>query len=83
MVNTFNGRILAEASNLKRAGEEFANDKLGTLTIAATHTQARYALPKAVAAFKRRKRIPFWAMLGSSKYSAAPSTSWWRSCCSS
>ena len=47
-------RILAEASNLKRAGEEFANDKLGTLTIAATHTQARYALPKAVAAFKRR-----------------------------
>ena len=47
-------RILAEAQNLKRAGEEFANDRLGTLTIAATHTQARYALPKAVAAFKRR-----------------------------
>ena len=36
--------------NLRRAGEEFANEKLGTLTIAATHTQARYALPKAVAA---------------------------------
>jgi LysR family cys regulon transcriptional activator len=47
-------RILAEATNLKRAGEEFANDKAGTLTIAATHTQARYALPKAVAAFKQR-----------------------------
>jgi LysR family cys regulon transcriptional activator len=47
-------RILAEAANLKRAGEEFANDQLGTLTIAATHTQARYALPKAVAAYKRR-----------------------------
>ena len=47
-------RILAEAQNLRRAGEEFANDKAGTLTIAATHTQARYALPKAVAAFKRR-----------------------------
>jgi LysR family cys regulon transcriptional activator len=47
-------RILAEAHNLRRAGEEFANDKIGTLTIAATHTQARYALPKAVAAFKRR-----------------------------
>jgi LysR family cys regulon transcriptional activator len=47
-------RILSEAQNLKRAGEEFANDQLGTLTIAATHTQARYALPKAVAAFKRR-----------------------------
>src|SRR5687768_16937429 len=47
-------RILAEAQNLRRAGEEFANDQLGTLTVAATHTQARYALPKAVAAFKRR-----------------------------
>jgi LysR family transcriptional regulator, cys regulon transcriptional activator len=47
-------RILAEAQNLRRAGEEFANDQVGTLTIAATHTQARYALPKAVAAFKRR-----------------------------
>jgi LysR family cys regulon transcriptional activator len=47
-------RILAEAHNLRRAGEEYANDKLGTLTIAATHTQARYAMPKAVAAFKQR-----------------------------
>ena len=47
-------RILGEAANLKRAGEEFANEKLGSLTIATTHTQARYALPKAVAAFKRR-----------------------------
>ena len=47
-------RMLAEAQNLRRAGEEFANDQLGTLTIAATHTQARYALPKSVAAFKRR-----------------------------
>ena len=47
-------RILAEAQNLRRAGEEFSNDQVGTLTIAATHTQARYALPQAVAAFKRR-----------------------------
>jgi LysR family cys regulon transcriptional activator len=47
-------RILAEAQNLRRAGEEFANDQVGTLTVAATHTQARYALPQAVAAFKRR-----------------------------
>jgi LysR family cys regulon transcriptional activator len=47
-------RILAEAANLKRAGAEFANETLGTLTIATTHTQARYALPKAVAALKRR-----------------------------
>ncbi len=47
-------RILAEAQNLRRAGEEYANEALGTLTVAATHTQARYALPKAVAGFKRR-----------------------------
>lgn len=47
-------RMLADAANLKRAGEEFAGEKTGTLTIATTHTQARYALPKAVAAFKRR-----------------------------
>ena len=47
-------RMLAEAANMKRAGEEFANEKLGTLTVATTHTQARYALPKAVAAFKKR-----------------------------
>jgi LysR family transcriptional regulator, cys regulon transcriptional activator len=47
-------RILAEAQNLRRAGQEFSNDQIGTLTIAATHTQARYALPKAVAALKRR-----------------------------
>ncbi len=47
-------RILAEAANLKRAGEDFAGEKIGALTIATTHTQARYALPKAVAAFKRR-----------------------------
>ncbi|MGH8686955.1 MAG: HTH-type transcriptional regulator CysB [Burkholderiales bacterium] len=47
-------RILAEASNLKRAGAEYANEKVGTLTIATTHTQARYALPKSVAVLKRR-----------------------------
>ena len=47
-------RILAEAANMKRAGEEFANEKLGTLTVATTHPQARYALPKAVAAFKKK-----------------------------
>jgi LysR family cys regulon transcriptional activator len=47
-------RILGEAANLKRAGEEFANESSGSLRIATTHTQARYALPKAVTAFKHR-----------------------------
>jgi len=53
-VITIAERILSEAQNLRRAGEEYANDQLGTLTIATTHTQARYALPRAVAAFKRK-----------------------------
>jgi LysR family cys regulon transcriptional activator len=47
-------RMLADAASLKRAGEDFADEKIGTLTIATTHTQARYALPRPVAAFKRR-----------------------------
>src|SRR6185369_9674842 len=47
-------RMLADAANLKRAGEDYASRNLGTLTIATTHTQARYALPKAVTAFKKR-----------------------------
>jgi LysR family cys regulon transcriptional activator len=47
-------RILAEANNLRRAGEEFANENVGSLTVATTHTQARYALPKTVAAFKKK-----------------------------
>lgn len=47
-------RILGEAANLKRAGEEYANEASGSLRIATTHTQARYSLPKAVTAFKKR-----------------------------
>lgn len=47
-------RIVGEAANLKRAGEEYANETSGSLCIATTHTQARYALPKAVAAFKEK-----------------------------
>jgi len=47
-------RMLADAASLKRASEDFAGEKIGTLTIATTHTQARYALPRPVAAFKRR-----------------------------
>ena len=48
------GRILGEAANLKRAGEEYANESSGSLRIATTHTQARYSLPKTVTAFKRK-----------------------------
>ena len=44
-------RLLLEADNLKRAGDDFASQNRGTLTIAATHSQARYALPPAVRDF--------------------------------
>ncbi len=44
-------RLLLEADNLRRAGEDFASSHRGTLTIAATHSQARYALPPAVRDF--------------------------------
>lgn len=47
-------RILQEVESLKRVGSEFAAQDQGSLTIAATHTQARYALPAAVAEFRRR-----------------------------
>ncbi|MCR5866213.1 MAG: CysB family HTH-type transcriptional regulator [Aquincola tertiaricarbonis] len=46
-------RMLLEADNLRRAGEDFARAGRGTLTIAATHSQARYALPTAVRDFRR------------------------------
>jgi LysR family cys regulon transcriptional activator len=43
--------LLQQAENLRRAGEDFAAQGRGTLTIAATHSQARYALPQAVRDF--------------------------------
>ncbi len=45
-------RLLLEAENLQQAGAEYSGKTSGTLAIAATHTQARYALPKAVQAFR-------------------------------
>jgi LysR family cys regulon transcriptional activator len=45
-------RLLQEADNLKRAGQDYASTGSGKLTIAATHSQARYALPTAVRDFR-------------------------------
>lgn len=47
-------RVLREVQNIKRIGTEFADQNIGFLTIATTHTLARYALPKVVAAFVER-----------------------------
>src|SRR5574343_249476 len=44
-------RMLREAENIKRVGEDFTRENEGALSIATTHTQARYRLPPAVKSF--------------------------------
>jgi LysR family transcriptional regulator, cys regulon transcriptional activator len=41
--------ILREVNNLRRIGEQFTAEDSGTLSIATTHTQARYVLPQPIA----------------------------------
>jgi LysR family transcriptional regulator, cys regulon transcriptional activator len=48
--------ILREVGNLKRIGDEYSAEDSGTLSIATTHTQARYVLPEPVA--KLREAYP-------------------------
>ncbi len=47
-------RMLHDADNLKHVAEEFHSQNSGDLTIATTHTQARYALPPTVKQFIKR-----------------------------
>jgi LysR family cys regulon transcriptional activator len=47
-------RVMREMDNIKRVGEEFTQEETGHLTVATTHTQARYRLPAAVKAFMER-----------------------------
>jgi LysR family cys regulon transcriptional activator len=47
-------RILMEARNLKEVTAEFHHETSGSLTIATTHTQARYALPPVVRHFMKK-----------------------------
>jgi LysR family cys regulon transcriptional activator len=47
-------RMLHDAENLKQAAQEFQKQDSGNLTIATTHTQARYALPPVVKQFMKR-----------------------------
>jgi len=46
--------ILQESSNIKVISEEFIEKNQGTFTIATTHTQARYKLPKVVEEFVKK-----------------------------
>jgi LysR family cys regulon transcriptional activator len=47
-------RTLESARNIKEAAREHAGEHHGTLTIATTHTQARYALPDVIRRFAQR-----------------------------
>ena len=44
--------ILHEVENIKRVAEEYGNERRGSLSIATTHTQARYALPPVIETFR-------------------------------
>lgn len=46
-------RMLLDAKNIKHLAEQFSNRDEGQLTVATTHTQARYVLPGMVTEFKR------------------------------
>lgn len=45
------GEILRKVESIKQIAQEFSNEKKGTLSIATTHTQARYALPNVISGF--------------------------------
>ncbi len=45
------GEILRKVETIKQAAQEFSDEKRGSLSIATTHTQARYALPPSIETF--------------------------------
>lgn len=44
-------KVLRETQNMKRVGDDFAAEASGILSIATTHTQARYTLPPVIQRF--------------------------------
>src|ERR1035438_1233248 len=46
-------RILLDANNIKNLVEQYSKRDEGQLTVIATHTQARYALPQVITGFKK------------------------------
>jgi LysR family cys regulon transcriptional activator len=48
------GEVLEGVEGIRRAAADYVDERRGSLSIATTHTQARYALPTVVAAFVRR-----------------------------
>tara|TARA_R110000850_G_scaffold189247_9_gene315089 strand:+ start:20553 stop:21533 length:981 start_codon:yes stop_codon:yes gene_type:complete len=50
----YTSRLLLEVDNIKNIAEEFRQSDSGDLSIATTHTQARYALPPIIQRFRAR-----------------------------
>lgn len=46
------GEVLRRVSDVKKLAQEYSNEKQGSLRIATTHTQARYALPPVIKGFR-------------------------------
>lgn len=46
-------RLLLDAQNIKNLADQFSQQDIGQLTIATTHTQARYMLPQVVLQFRK------------------------------
>ncbi len=65
-------RLLLDAENLKRAGQDYSSQLEGQLSIAATHSQARYALPHVVKDFRDKfPKVTLHLHQGSPKQVAA------------
>jgi len=45
------GEVLKKVEGIKQIAQEFSNQKKGDLSVATTHTQARYALPSIIKSF--------------------------------
>jgi LysR family cys regulon transcriptional activator len=45
------GKVLRTVEGIKQVAQEYSDEKKGSLSIATTHTQARYALPTTISAF--------------------------------
>lgn len=48
------GRVLGEVENIRRVAQEYSNEGHGALSLATTHTQARYVLPGTIRHFIER-----------------------------
>ena len=46
------GDVLRQVNAIKQVAQEYSNEKAGSLSIATTHTQARYALPPIIGSFR-------------------------------